>query len=49
MNNTYVIMFRDIVKVCTNDVCDRETCGRAHKKGSEWWNAEVGVVVAEKR
>ena len=26
-----------------------ETCRRAEKKGDEWWNEEVGRVVAEKR
>ena len=27
----------------------RGTCRRAQKKGSEWWNEEVGRAVAEKR
>ena len=26
-----------------------ETCRRAEKTGSEWWNEEVGRAVAEKR
>ena len=27
----------------------QETCRRAEKKRSEWWNEEVGKAVAEKR
>ena len=41
--------FRDIVMECTNDVCGmRRVCG-LRRKGSEWWNEEVGRVVARKR
>ena len=42
--------FSDMVMECTNDVhMWHETCRRAEKKGSEWWNEEVGMAVAEKR
>ena len=34
---------------CTNEVCDTRRVGRRRRKGSEWWNEEVGRVVAEKR
>ena len=36
--------FRDIVKECTNDVCGMRRVGGQRRKGSEWWNAEVGRV-----
>ena len=41
--------FRDIVMECTNDGCDKRRVGRQRRKGSEWWNEEVGWAVAEKR
>ena len=34
---------------CTNDVCGMIRAGGQSRKGSEWWNAEVDRVVAEKR
>ena len=37
-------MFRD-----TNDVCGMRRVGGQRRKGSEWWNEEVGRAVAEKR
>ena len=41
--------FRMLVMECTNDVCGmRRVCG-LRRKGSEWWNEEVGRVVARKR
>ena len=44
--------FRDIVMECTNDVndvCGMRRVGGQRRKGSEWWNQEVGRAVAEKR
>ena len=41
--------FRDIVMECTNDVCDMRRVGGQRRKGSEWWNEEVGRAVAENR
>ena len=41
--------FRDIVMECTNDVCGMRRVGGQRRKGSEWWNEEVGRAVAEKR
>ena len=41
--------FRDIVLECTNDVCGMRHVGRQKRKGSEWWNEEVGRAVAKKR
>ena len=41
--------FRDIVMKCSNDVCGMRRVGGQRRKGSEWWNEEVGGVVAEKR
>ena len=41
--------FREIVMVCTNDVCGMRRVGGQRRKGSEWWNEEVGRAVAEKR
>ena len=41
--------FRDIVMECTNDVCGMRRVGGHRRKGSEWWNEEVGRAVAEKR
>ena len=41
--------FRDIVMECTNDVCGMRHVGGQRRKGSEWWNEEVGRAVAEKR
>ena len=40
--------FRDIVIECTNDVCAMRRVGGQRRKGSEWWNEEVGGAVAEK-
>ena len=34
---------------CTNDVCGMRRVGSQRRKGSEWWNEEIGRVVAEKR
>ena len=34
--------FRDIVMECSNDVCAHENVGEQKRKGSEWWNEEVG-------
>ena len=34
--------FRDIVMECTNDVCGMRRVGGRRRKGSEWWNEEVG-------
>ena len=33
----------------TNDVCGMRRVGGQRRKGSEWWNEEVGKAVAEKR
>ena len=30
---------------CTNDVCGMRRVGGQRRKGSEWWNEEVGGVV----
>ena len=40
--------FTDIVMECTNDVCGMRRVGGKRRKGSEWWNEEVGRAVAEK-
>ena len=34
---------------CANDVCGMRRVGGQSRKGSEWWNEEVGRAVAEKR
>ena len=34
---------------CTNDVCGIRCVGGQRRKGSEWWNEEVGRAVGEKR
>ena len=34
---------------CTNDVCGMRRIGGQRRKGSEWWNEEVGRAVAKKR
>ena len=34
---------------CTNEVCGMRRVGEQRRKGSEWWNEEVGRAVAEKR
>ena len=34
---------------CTNDVCGMRRVGGQRRKGSAWWNEEVGRAVAEKR
>ena len=41
--------FRDIVMECTNAVCGMRREGGQRRKGSEWWNEELGRAVAEKR
>ena len=41
--------FRDMVMECTNDVCGMRRVGGQRRKGSEWWNEEVGRAVAKKR
>ena len=41
--------FRDIVMECINDVCGMRRVGGQRRNWSEWWNEEVGRVVAEKR
>ena len=41
--------FRDMVMKCTNDVCVMRRVGGHRRNWSEWWNEEVGKVVAEKR
>ena len=41
--------FSDMVMECTNDVCVMRRVGGQRRKGSEWWNEEVGKAVAEKR
>ena len=41
--------FRDIVTECANDVCDMRRVGGQRRKGSEWWNEEMGGAVTEKR
>ena len=40
---------RDMVIECTNDVCGKRRVGGQRRKGSEWWNEEVGRAVAGKR
>ena len=40
--------FRDILMDCTNDVCGMRRVGGQRRKGSEWWNEEVGRAVSEK-
>ena len=39
--------FRDMVMKCTNDVCGMRRVGGQRRKGSEWWNEEVGRAVEE--
>ena len=34
--------FRDAVMGCTNDICGMRRVGGQRRKGSEWWNEEVG-------
>ena len=41
--------FRDIVMECTNDVFGMRRVGWQRRKGSEWWNEEVGRAVTKKR
>ena len=41
--------FRDMVMECTNDVCGMRRVSGQRRKGSEWWNEELGRAVAEKR
>ena len=40
--------FRDMVMKCTNEICGMRRVGGQRRKGSEWWNEEVGRAVAEK-
>ena len=40
--------FRDILTKCTNDECGMRRVGGQRRKGSEWFNEEVGRAVAEK-
>ena len=40
--------FRDIVKESTNDVCSVRRASGQRRKGSEWWNEDVGVAMTEK-
>ena len=41
--------FRDIVMECTNDECGMRRVGGQRRKGSKWWNEDVGRAVAKKR
>ena len=41
--------FRDKVMECTNDVCGMRRVGGQRRKGSKWWNEEVGREEAKKR
>ena len=41
--------FRDMVMECTNHVCGMRRVGGQKRKGSEWWNEEVGKAVSGKR
>ena len=41
--------YLQFTKKCTNDVCGTRRVGGQRRKGSEWWNEEVGRAVAEKR
>ena len=41
--------FRDMEMKCTNDLCGMRRVGGQRRKGSEWWNKEVGRAVAETR
>ena len=41
--------FRDIVMECVNDVCIMRRVGGQRRKGSEWWNEELGGAVAENK
>ena len=34
--------FSDMVMECTNNVCGMRCVGGQRRKGSEWWNEEVG-------
>ena len=34
---------------CTNDVCGMRCVGGLRRKGSEWWNVEVGGAAAKMR
>ena len=36
---------RDTVMECSNDVCGMRRVGGQRRKGSEWWNEEVGIAV----
>ena len=40
---------RDIAIQCTKYVCGMRCVSGQRRKGSEWWNEEVGRAVAEKR
>ena len=41
--------FGDIVTGCTNDACGMGLVSGQRRKESEWWNEEVGRVMAENR
>ena len=41
--------FRDMEMECTNYVCGMRRVGGQRRKGSEWWNEEVGRAVAENK
>ena len=39
--------FRDMVLECTNVICGMRRVGGQRRKGSEWWNEEVGRAIEE--
>ena len=41
--------FKEEVLKCAKGVCGMRKMGGKRRKGSEWWNEEVSVAVAEKR
>ena len=43
------MFFFFFITKCTNDVCGMRCVGRRRRKCSEYWNKEVGGVVAKKR
>ena len=40
--------FKEEVLKCAEEVCGRRRVGGSRRKGSEWWNEEVSLAVAEK-
>ena len=42
-------MFRDTLLSTASDVCGKKKVGGYVRKGSEWWDEEVKIVVEEKR